>query len=123
MKFALVIFALFSLSGCEVNPIGTKAKLQALQRAQRHGRHRVIVKHHRQKQYVDSVEVTPEWMRQYKSLEEVHGNYTIPDDAHSEVLPDGKVRVSHGQLQHYNDLLRAPIPEVPTPITGGTPPP
>lgn len=120
-SFALV--AIVSLNGCEVNPIGTSAKLKALQRSQRHGKHRTVVRHEGKKRYVDSVEVSPEWMRQYRSLEEVHGNYTIPDDAHSEVLPDGKVRVTHGQLKHYNDLLRAPVPEVPPPITGGTPPP
>lgn len=123
MKIAWGFAVVWALAGCEVNPPGTAAKLKALQRAQRHGRHQVVVRHHAQQRYVDSVVVSPDWMRQYKSLEEVHGNYTIPDDAHSEVQPDGKVRVTHGQLKHYNDLLRAPVPEIPPPITGGTPPP
>lgn len=123
LLFLMAALAVFCAIGCEINPPGTAAKLKALQRRHATTRHHAVAHRPGHPRPVDSVVVSPEWMRQYKALEEVHGNYSIPDDAHSEVLPDGKVRVSSGQLKHYNDLIRAPVPEIPPPITGGTPPP
>lgn len=122
----MIMVTLLCFIGCEieVHPIGYAAKRKAAIRRHlaRHykPRHAPVVTQRRPQEHV---EVTPEWMSHYKALEEVHGNYTIPEDAHTEVLADGKVRVPHGVVKHYNDLIRAPIPERPPPLIDITPSP
>lgn len=118
----VMLLTLIALVGCEIRPLGYEARLRAA--ARRH-----VAKHYKPRHApqhlrpVETVTVTPEWLSHYKALEEVHGNYTIPEDANTHVMPDGKVAVPHGVVQHYNDLIRAKIPESPPPLIEVTPSP
>jgi hypothetical protein len=45
------------------------------------------------------------WVENYHKLEAARGDYTIPEDADIEPLPDGRFRVPNAVLTHYQDLL------------------
>lgn len=52
------------------------------------------------------------WVENYHKLEAARGDYTIPDDANIEPLPDGRFKIPDAVLHHYQDLLLAkPSPE------------
>jgi hypothetical protein len=53
--------------------------------------------------------VTPQWLNEYHSLEADHGGYVIPDDSRIQVQNDGKIKVPHTVVKHFNDLSRAPV--------------
>ena len=105
---------LFVLTGCEIHPLGTQAKLQALQRAQRHGHH-TSTRHHHKATTLGTASVSPQWLDTYRQLEAEHGDYTIPDDHKIQVSSDGKIKVPTTVIRHFNDLSKAPTQAPPTP--------
>lgn len=108
----MLLVVLIGLTACEIHPLGTQAKLQALQRAQRHGKHRVV-HHHKAVSSQPSAYVSPQWLDTYRSLEAEHGDYTIPDDHKIQVSQDGKIRVPTTVIRHFNDLSKAPTQPTP----------
>lgn len=109
----LLLLALLTV-GCEIHPVGTRAKLAALQkRAKYHGRHRTAA-HHRNAAAQGMAIVSPEWLGEYHNLEAEHGDYTIPDDHRIRVEQNGAIKVPTTVIKHFNDLSKAPSTE-PTP--------
>jgi hypothetical protein len=102
----VLILCMIGLAACEIHPLGTQAKLIALQKAQRHGRHHTV--HHRAAGYRGMATVSPEWLDTYRSLESEHGDYTIPDDHRIQVSPTGQIKVPTTVVKHFNDLSKAP---------------
>lgn len=102
------VLMLAFLCGCEIHPLGTQAKLQALQRAQYHGRH-ASTHHRRSPTPQGSAYVSPQWLDTYRQLESEHGDYTIPDDHNIHVSSDGRIKVPTTVIRHFNDLSKAPV--------------
>lgn len=113
MKHSIILL-LFVFAGCEIHPLGTQAKLQALQRAQRHGSRHASTHHHRTTTQ-GSAYVSPQWLDTYRQLEAEHGDYTIPDDHNIHVSQDGKIKVPTTVIRHFNDLSKAPTQAEPPP--------
>jgi hypothetical protein len=95
-----------ALSGCEIVPIGTTAKLKALQKKSRSGRHHTT---HRKAASEDTMYVSPAWLTEYHEMEAEHGGYAIADDAKIKHEGD-KVKVPRTVLKHFHDLSRIPTP-------------
>jgi hypothetical protein len=72
-----------------------------------HKRHRVVAA--AKPKPTPKVIVDHQWIALYKTLENQHGNYTITDDNNIEVLHDGRFKVPHPVLNHFKDLIAAPI--------------
>lgn len=97
-----------ALTACEVNPVGTAAKLKKLQAAayrSKHKKHRGV--HHAAASQGMAI-VSPEWLGEYHNLEAEHGDYTIPDDHRIQVGPKGQIKVPTTVIKHFNDLSKAP---------------
>jgi hypothetical protein len=103
----VLILCVIGLAACEIHPLGTQAKLVALQKAQRHGRHHAS-KHHRSAAAQGMAIVSPQWLSEYRNLESEHGDYTIPDDHRIQVSPSGQIKVPQNVVKHFNDLSKAP---------------
>lgn len=97
------------LTACEVNPIGTSAKLKKYQAAYYRSKK---TKHHRGVHHAAATQgmaiVSPEWLGEYRNLEAEHGDYTIPDDHRIQVGPKGQIKVPTTVIKHFNDLTKAP---------------
>lgn len=98
-----------ALCGCEIVPIGTTAKLKALQKKARGGRHHATT-HHRRAASQDAMYVSPAWLQEYHEMEAERGGYSIADDNKIEVHGD-KVKVPRTVLKHFHDLSTAPKAE------------
>ena len=66
-----------ALCGCEIVPIGTTAKLKALQKSHRSSRHST---HHRRAASRRYDVCQSGWLSEYHEMEAEHGGYAIADD-------------------------------------------
>jgi hypothetical protein len=103
----LLTFAVcVALTGCEIVPIGTTAKLKALQRKARSSHHKTT---HRKAASEDTMYVSPAWLTEYHEMEAEHGGYSIADDAKIQHEGD-KVKVPRTVLKHFHDLSKITPP-------------
>jgi hypothetical protein len=105
----LLLVVAVAFTACEVVPIGTTAKLKALQKknyalTRKHKKRGV---HHAAAQQGMAI-VSPEWLGEYRNLEADHGNYTIPDDHRIQIELNGRIKVPQTVVKHFNDLTNAP---------------
>jgi hypothetical protein len=103
----LIALFVVAMSGCEIVPIGTTAKLKALQKKARTGRQHHTS--HRRAASQDTMYVSPAWLQEYHEMEAEHGGYSIGDDAKIKHEGD-KVRVPRTVLKHFHDLSKITPP-------------
>lgn len=106
---------LILFSGCTitVTPLDKVPKKKGKRTPVHHSTSRSVIKKEAPSHAPKSANIKETWwVENYHKLEAAHGDYTIPDDANIEPLPDGRLKVPDAVLSHYNDLLLAkPSPD------------